>query len=250
IGIPYSYHSPQAYLDTNISGTLNVLQAARTLDLEKVIHTSTSECYGSAQFVPITENHPLVGQSPYSATKIAADQLAYSFYASFDTPVVTLRPFNTFGPRQSARAVIPAIITQIQNGKREIELGNLNARRDFNYIKDTVHGFIQAGNCEQKGLGQVFNVCSGVDFSIEETVKLIAQACNVDISINVKEERVRPEKSEVDRLLGDCSKAKESIGYEPKFSGKEGFLKALGETINWFSNKENLIHYKANIYNI
>lgn len=250
IGIPFSYHSPQSYIDTNISGTLNVLQAAQNFDIEKVIHTSTSECYGTAQYVPIDEKHPLVGQSPYSASKIGADQLAYSFHASFEMPVVTVRPFNTFGPRQSARAVIPTIITQIKNGAGEIKLGNLDARRDFNFVEDTVQGFLCAGASEEKYYGEVFNLASGIDFSIGETVDLISQVMGAEVEIKVDPERVRPEKSEVDRLLGNCNKAKEALGYCPKYTGLEGFKSALKITSEWFSIDENLKQYKSNIYNI
>jgi NAD dependent epimerase/dehydratase len=199
IAIPYSYHSPDTYVDTNVKGTLNVLQAARELGVERVIHTSTSEVYGTARFVPITEEHPLQGQSPYSATKIAADQLAYSFYAAFGLPVVIARPFNTYGPRQSARAVIPTIITQIANGKRQIKLGAVSPTRDFNFVKDTVAGFIAALNSD-RGLGEVVNFGSNFEITIGDTARLIAEAMNTEIEIVTDEARLRPEKSEVERL--------------------------------------------------
>ena len=199
IAIPYSYHSPDTYVDTNIKGTLNVLQAARELGVKRMIHTSTSEVYGTARFVPITEEHPLQGQSPYSATKIAADQLAYSFYVSFGLPVVIARPFNTYGPRQSARAVIPSIIAQIANGKRQIKLGAVSPTRDFNYVQDTVAGFIAVLNSEQ-GLGEVVNFGSNFEISIHDTAQLIAEAMNAEIEIITDEARLRPENSEVDRL--------------------------------------------------
>ena len=199
IAIPYSYHSPDTYVDTNVKGTLNVLQAARELDVQRVVQTSTSEVYGTAQFVPITEEHPLQGQSPYSATKIAADQLAYSFYAAFGLPVVIARPFNTYGPRQSARAVIPTIITQIANGKRQIKLGAVTPTRDFNYVQDTVAGFIAALESDA-GHGEVVNFGSNFEISVGNTAQLIAEAMDVDIEIITDEERFRPEKSEVERL--------------------------------------------------
>ncbi len=249
IAIPYSYHSPDTYVDTNIKGTLNVLQAARELQVEKVIHTSTSEVYGTAQFIPITEDHPLQGQSPYSATKIAADQLAMSFYYSFDTPVSIIRPFNTYGPRQSARAVIPTVITQIAHGSRTIKLGAIHPTRDFNYIKDTVEGFIAVAS-SSNSLGEVINVGSNYEVSIQDTVNLIAGIMNVDVEIETAGDRIRPEKSEVDRLLADNTKAKQLLGWSPKYNGLNGFKKGLSETVEWFCNPENLKLYKAGIYNI
>jgi dTDP-glucose 4,6-dehydratase len=249
IAIPYSYHSPTAYVDTNVKGTLNVLQAARELGVKRVIHTSTSEVYGTARFVPITEEHPLQGQSPYSATKIAADQLAYSFYASFDLPVVIVRPFNTYGPRQSARAVIPTIITQIANGKRQIKLGAVSPTRDFNYVKDTVDGFIAALNSEN-GLGQVINLGSNFEISVGETAQLIAEAMNAQIEIITDEERLRPENSEVERLWANNMKAFKLFGWRPKYGSREGFKRGLTETAEWFSRPENLCGYKSDIYNL
>jgi len=249
IGIPYSYHSPDTYVDTNIKGTLNILQAARELGLEKVIHTSTSEVYGTARFVPITEEHPLQGQSPYSATKIGADQIAMSFYNSFDTPVSIIRPFNTYGPRQSARALIPTVITQIASGQRRIKIGALHPIRDFNYIKDTVNGFIAALNSEQS-TGEVINIGSNYEISIGETVQLIAEVMGVEIETETETVRLRPEKSEVERLWADNTKAKKLLGWEPLYSGREGLRRGLAETIKWFTDPDNLKSYKANRYNI
>lgn len=249
IAIPFSYHSPDSYVDTNIKGTLNVLQAARELGVKRVIHTSTSEVYGTAQFVPINENHPLQGQSPYSATKIAADQLAHSFYASFGLPVITIRPFNTYGPRQSARAVIPTVITQIANGEHVIKLGALTPTRDFNYVQDTVEGFIAAleGN---SGLGEVINIGSNFEISIGETARLIAESMGVSIDLISDEVRIRPKNSEVERLWADNAKAKELFGWQPTYSGREGFKRGLVETIDWFTQPENLRSYKSDIYNV
>ena len=249
IAIPFSYHSPDTYVDTNMKGTLNVLQAARDLGVKRVIHTSTSEVYGTAQFVPITEDHPLQGQSPYSATKIAADQLAFSFYSSFDLPVVILRPFNTYGPRQSARAVIPTIITQIANGQKEIKLGAISPTRDFNYVKDTVDGFVATLN-SKNGLGEVINLGSNFEISIKETVELIAEIMGVTISIAQDGDRLRPPSSEVERLWADNSKAKEILNWKPRFAGRDGLKSGLEETIAWFSQPENLSGYKSGIYNL
>lgn len=249
IAIPYSYHSPDTYVDTNVKGTLNVLQAARELGVKRVIHTSTSEVYGTAQFVPITEDHPLQGQSPYSATKIAADQLAYSFFASFDLPVVIARPFNTYGPRQSARAVIPTIISQIANGKREIKLGAVSPTRDFNFVKDTVEGFISAMNSDQ-GLGEVINFGSNFEISIGDTAQLIAEAMNTEIEIITDETRMRPENSEVERLWAANDKAKKVFDWQPNYGCREGFKRGLAETAEWFTKVENLRGYKSDVYNI
>ena len=249
IAIPYSYHSPDTYIDTNIKGTLNVLQAARELGVKRVVHTSTSEVYGSARFVPITEEHPLQGQSPYSATKIAADQLAYSFYASFGLPVTIARPFNTYGPRQSARAVIPTIITQIANGKKQIKLGAVSPTRDFNFVHDTVAGFIAAMKSD-KGLGEVINFGSNFEISIGDTAQLIAEAMNCKIEIITDEARLRPENSEVERLWADNSKAKTLFGWQPNYGGRDGFKRGIAETAQWFTRPENLRGYKADIYNL
>ena len=249
IAIPYSYHSPDTYVDTNIKGTLNVLQAARDLGVRRVIHTSTSEVYGTARFVPITEEHPLQGQSPYSASKIAADQLAYSYYASFGLPVVIARPFNTYGPRQSARAVIPTIITQIANGERKIRLGAVSPTRDFNYVKDTVAGFISAMN-SQAGLGEVVNFGSNFEISIGDTAGLIAEVMGKSIEIVTDEARLRPEKSEVERLWADNKKAASLFGWAPAYAGRDGFKRGIAETVEWFLDPNNLGSYKADRYNI
>lgn len=248
IAIPYSYHSPDSYVDTNIKGTLNILQAARDLDV-KVVHTSTSEVYGTAQFVPITEEHPLQGQSPYSATKIGADQLALSFYRSFDMPVSILRPFNTYGPRQSTRAVIPTIITQIASGMREIHLGSLHPTRDFSFVTDTARAFEAVMNSE-KSIGKVLNGGSGFEISIGDLVHLIAETMGVEISIISETERLRPQKSEVERLWADNSKLRELTDWSPAYGGLEGFKQGLKETIDWFCNKDNLALYKVGQYTI
>jgi len=249
IAIPYSYHSPDTYVDTNIKGTLNVLQAARELGVRRIVHTSTSEVYGTARFVPITEEHPLQGQSPYSASKIGADQLAFSFYASFKLPVVIARPFNTYGPRQSARAVIPTIITQIAAGQRQIKLGAISPTRDFNYVQDTVAGFIAAMNSD-KGLGEVVNFGSNFEISIGDTARLISEVMNSEIDIITDEERLRPENSEVERLWADNAKAHQLFGWQPSYGGREGFKRGLAETAQWFMNPVNLASYKSDIYNI
>ena len=249
IAIPYSYHSPDTYVDTNVKGTLNVLQAAREIGVNKVIHTSTSEVYGTARFVPITEDHPLQGQSPYSATKIAADQLAYSFYASFGLPVVIARPFNTYGPRQSARAVIPTIITQIASGQRQIKLGAVSPTRDFNYVADTVAGFIAALESD-RGIGEVINLGSNFEISVGNTAHAIAEAMGCSIEIITDEQRLRPEMSEVERLCASNTKARELLGWQPQYGGREGFLRGIKETVAWFREPSNLATYKANIYNL
>ncbi|MEQ1794853.1 MAG: NAD-dependent 4,6-dehydratase LegB [Nitrospira sp.] len=249
IAIPYSYHSPDTYVDTNVKGTLNVLQAARELGVKRVIHTSTSEVYGTARFVPITEEHPLQGQSPYSATKIAADQLAYSFYSSFGLPVVIARPFNTYGPRQSARAVIPTIITQIASGQRKIKLGALSPTRDFNYVSDTVAGFIAALSSEQ-GVGEVVNFGSSFEISIGDTARLIAEVMKAEIEIVTEEARVRPENSEVERLWADNTKAKRLFGWQPRYGSREGLKCGLTETAEWFAQPKYLRGYKSDIYNL
>lgn len=249
IAIPYSYHSPDAYVDTNIKGTLNVLQAARELGVRRIIHTSTSEVYGTARFVPISEEHPLQGQSPYSATKIAADQLAYSFYTSFGLPVVIARPFNTYGPRQSARAVIPTIITQIASGQHQIKLGAVSPTRDFNFVQDTVAGFIAALNSDQ-GLGEVVNFGSNFEISIGDTARLIAETMNTEIEIITDEARIRPENSEVERLWADNTKARQLFGWQPTYGDREGFKRGLAETVEWFKNPANLTSYKTDRYNI
>lgn len=249
IAIPYSYHSPDTYVDTNVKGTLNIVQAARDLGVAKVVHTSTSEVYGTAQFVPITEYHPLQGQSPYSATKIGADQLAMSFFTSFETPVTIVRPFNTYGPRQSARALIPTVIGQIAKGETTIKLGSLHPTRDFNYVADTVSGFISVAASELS-IGEVFNIGSNFEVSIGDTVQMIADIMKADIKIQTDSIRLRPEKSEVERLWADNSKAKKMLGWHPKYCGLDGFKRGLTETVSWFLNPENIKSYKTDIYNI
>lgn len=249
IAIPYSYHSPDTYVDTNIKGTLNIVQAARDLGIGKVVQTSTSEVYGTARFVPITEEHPLQGQSPYSASKIGADQIAMSFHASFGTPVTLLRPFNTYGPRQSARAVIPTIITQIAAGMREIKLGAVHPTRDFSYVADTVAGFIAAMESE-RGIGEVINLGSNFEISIGDTAHAIAEAMGVEIAVVTDDQRLRPEKSEVERLWAANGKARDLLGWQPQYGGRDGFIRGLQETVAWFSDPANLASYKADIYNV
>ena len=249
IAIPFSYHSPDTYVDTNVKGTLNILQAARELEVSRVIHTSTSEVYGTAKFVPITELHPLQGQSPYSATKIAADQLAYSFYSSFNLPVVTVRPFNTYGPRQSARAVIPTVISQIANGSKTIKLGSTSPTRDFSYVQDTVDGFIAALKAEN-AFGETINLGSNFEISIGDTVNVIAELMNKSITIETDDKRLRPKDSEVERLWADNKKAADLLHWKPKYGGLEGFKAGLSKTIEWFNKPENLSNYKSDIYNV
>ena len=243
ISIPYSYHSPNSYVDTNIKGTLNVLQAARDLEIQRVIHTSTSEVYGTACFVPITEKHPLQGQSPYSATKIGADQLALSFHASFQTPVCVIRPFNTYGPRQSTRAVIPTIISQLASGKTQIKLGAIHPTRDFNYVTDTVLGFL-AGLRSESAVGEVINLGSNFEISVGETSEMIAELMGIQMEILMENKRMRPEKSEVERLWADNNKAKNILNWTPQYGEREGFRRGLQETIDWFNKPENLSVYK------
>ncbi len=249
IAIPYSYHSPDTYVDTNVKGTLNIVQAAKDLGVERVVHTSTSEVYGTAQFVPITEEHPLQGQSPYSASKIGADQMALSFHKSFDTPVTVLRPFNTYGPRQSTRAVIPTIITQLAAGKRKIKLGSLSPTRDFSFVKDTARGFIETACCDE-AVGEVVNIGSGFEISIGDTAKLIAETMGVDIEIKTDEQRLRPEKSEVERLFAGIEKAEKLFDWKPAYGGKEGFKRGISECVEWFGRPENLARYKHDMYMI
>lgn len=243
IAIPFSYHSPDSYVDTNIKGTLNVLQAARDLDVRKIMVTSTSEVYGTAQYVPIDEKHPYQGQSPYSATKIGADRLAESFYRSFELPVAIVRPFNTYGPRQSARAVIPTIITQLLAGKTEIKLGSLTPTRDFNYVKDTVAGFIAIAESD-KTVGEEINIATGQEISIGDLAKEIISQINPSAEIVCDEDRLRPDKSEVNRLLGDNTKIKALTDWKQKYTFSEG----IAETIEWL--KGNLDKYKTDIYNV
>jgi NAD dependent epimerase/dehydratase len=243
IGIPYSYKSPLAYIKTNIEGTYNVLQAALDEGCSRVVHTSTSEVYGTAQYVPIDEEHPLHAQSPYAATKISADQLALSFFRSFNLPVVVARPFNTYGPRQSARAIIPTVITQVLSRVPEIKLGNLSPTRDFNYVKDTVSGFLAVAFSEHVE-GEVINIGSGVEISIGDLVQLISKIIGIDANVVQEKQRVRPGKSEVERLLCDNKKVKQLTDWETKYSLEEG----LKETVEWIKN--NLEKYKPGIYNV
>ncbi|MEY4895423.1 MAG: hypothetical protein RI890_222 [Actinomycetota bacterium] len=248
IAIPYSYHSPDTYIDTNIKGTLNILQAARRHEVSRVIQTSTSEVYGTAQYIPIDEKHPLHPQSPYAASKVGADQLALSFHASFKTPVGVLRPFNTYGPRQSARAVIPTIISQLATG-REVKLGSLSPTRDFSFVQDTANGFLAAAMSDAI-VGQTVNLGSGFEISIQETAETIARLMNVELKLANDEQRVRPESSEVERLHASIQKAKEVLGWQPQLKGLEGFKAGLKQTIDWFSNPTNLARYKADRYNL
>lgn len=249
IAIPYSYHSPDTYVDTNIKGTLNVVQAVKELEIGKMIHTSTSEVYGTAQFVPITEDHALQGQSPYSASKIGADQIALSFYKSFNTPVSIIRPFNTYGPRQSARAVIPTIIMQLAKGQSKIKLGALHPTRDFNFVNDTVAGFMAAlrsDNC----IGEIINLGSNYEISIEMTARLIAELMHCSIDFEQDGQRFRPEKSEVERLWACNDKALKLLDWQPHYPGLEGLKRGLQETIDWFCRKEHLALYKTERYNL
>lgn len=244
IGIPYSYHSPDSYVDTNIRGTLHVLQAARQLAVARTIITSTSEVYGTAQYTPIDEKHPMQGQSPYSATKIGADRMAEAFYRSFGSPVVTVRPFNTYGPRQSGRAVIPTIITQLLSGKRELYLGSVSPTRDFNYVKDIVAGFIALAEADG-AVGQEVNIASGAEYSIGEVARVIAEEVGVEARIVSDEQRLRPEASEVFRLLGTNEKLKTLTSWVPRYDLRLG----LRDTIAWFRQEQNLARYKAWLYN-
>ena len=245
IAIPYSYVAPDSYVDTNIKGTLNICQAAKENGNIRVIHTSTSEVYGTAQYVPIDENHPLQAQSPYSATKIAADAMAMSFYNAFNLPVTIARPFNTYGPRQSARAVIPTIITQIANGEKEIKLGDVTPTRDFNYVDDTCRGFIALAECDES-IGQTVNIGSNFEISIGDTLNLIKELIDSDVKFITDKQRIRPEKSEVFRLWCDNSKIKKLTGFKPQVDIKEG----LQKTIDWITQPNNLKKYKSEIYNV
>lgn len=249
IAIPYSYRSPAAYVDTNVTGTLNIVQAAMECEVAKVVHTSTSETYGTARYVPIDEDHPLQGQSPYSASKIGADQMAIAFHRSFGTPICILRPFNTYGPRQSARAVIPTIITQIAAGATEIKLGSLHPTRDFNYVRDTVRGFIAAAESDGS-IGEVVNIGSNYEISVGDTVELIAEVMGTRVNIISEDARTRPEKSEVTRLWAANEKAKRLLGWAPEYAGLDGLHRGIGETVDWFTRPENLTRYKADIYNV
>jgi dTDP-glucose 4,6-dehydratase len=249
IAIPYSYHSPDTYVDTNVKGTLNIVQAARELGVAKVVHTSTSEVYGTARFVPITEEHPLQGQSPYSASKIGADQIAMSFYSAFDTPVVIIRPFNTYGPRQSARAIIPTVITQIASGARKIKLGAIHPTRDFNFVRDTVRGFILLAE-SARAIGEVVNIGSNFEISVGDTARMIAEVMGVEIEIETDPARLRPEKSEVDRLWASSQKAHDLVGWQPEYACRDGLRRGLVETAAWFTDPGNLRNYKVGLYNV
>jgi len=249
IAIPYSYNAPVSYVDTNIKGTLNVLQVSRELKIEKFVHTSTSEVYGTPQFIPINEKHPVVGQSPYAASKIAADQLAMSYYYSFETPVTIIRPFNTFGPRQSARAVIPSIIIQLLSGKQKLQLGSIWPTRNFNFVKDTVNGFLaflRSDDC----IGTTINIGSNFEISIGEMANLIAEIMDIKTEIETDDNRIRPAKSEVQRLTADNTKAQKILGWKPYYAGLSGLKKGLEETIKWFSQPKNIKAYKTGIYNM
>jgi NAD dependent epimerase/dehydratase len=245
IAIPYSYVAPDSYVDTNVKGTLNICQAALENGVKRVIHTSTSEVYGTAQYVPIDEKHPLQAQSPYSASKIAADAMALSYFNAFNLPLTIARPFNTYGPRQSARAVIPTIISQIANGKKQIKLGDVSPTRDFNYVTDTCNGFLALANCD-KAIGETVNIGSNFEISVADTLNLIRELMNSDVEFIVDEQRVRPGKSEVFRLWCDNTKIRNLTGFEPKYNIRQG----LKETIDWFTKPENLAKYKADIYNV
>lgn len=249
IGIPYSYVAPESYLDTNIRGTLNMLQAARQLGVHRVVHTSTSEVYGTAQFVPITESHPLVGQSPYSASKIAADQLAWSYWSSFGVPVTIIRPFNTYGPRQSTRAVIPAIITQVVAGHRKIRLGDTSTMRDFSFVEDVARGFLHALQSE-KSIGHTVNLGSGFEISIADVVLEIGHLMGHEITVLQEDRRVRPERSEVRRLLADNSLARDVLSWAPEYAEIDGLRRGLESTISWFSAPENLAKYRPGTYTL
>ncbi len=248
IGIPYSYVAPQSYVDTNVTGTLNVLEAAQRLGVARVIQTSTSEVYGSAQFVPITEAHPLRAQSPYAASKIGADQLALSYQRSFGTPVVVMRPFNTYGPRQSARAVIPTIIVQALSGVEPIRLGSLSPTRDFNYVEDIARAFAIVGEADG-GIGEVVNFGSNFEISIGQVVEAVGEALGRRLDVETETRRIRPADSEVDRLWADNSKARELFGWRPEYGGIDGFRRGIAETVAWFSDPVNRAGYKPGTYN-
>lgn len=249
IGIPYSYVAPESYIATNVTGTLNVVEAARDLGSSKVVVTSTSEVYGTAQYVPIDEEHPLVGQSPYSATKIGADQVALSYYRSFDTPVAVVRPFNTYGPRQSARAVIPTVITQIADGRRRIKLGSLHPTRDLSFVRDTARGMIAVYD-SKASLGEVINLGSNFEVSVGEVVKTITRLMRADIEIETEEARLRPAKSEVERLFAATDKACRLLDWAPEYGGLDGLVRGLEETIAWFKDANNRARYKVGRYTV
>ncbi|MCB5288375.1 MAG: NAD-dependent 4,6-dehydratase LegB [Candidatus Cloacimonetes bacterium] len=245
IAIPYSYVAPDSYIDTNVKGTLNICQAARDSGVKRILVTSTSEVYGTAQYVPIDEKHPLQPQSPYSASKIGADSIAMSFYNAFKLPITIVRPFNTYGPRQSARAVIPTIISQIASGMKEIKLGDLSPTRDFNYVADTCRGFLELAKCDQ-AIDETVNIGSNYEISIKDTLELIKDIMNSDVRFIIDEQRIRPEDSEVFRLWCDNTKIRSLTGFEPKYSIREG----LEKTVEWFTKPENLAKYKPGLYNV
>ena len=245
IAIPYSYVASDSYVETNVRGTLNICQAALENGVKRVIHTSTSEVYGTAQYVPIDEKHPLQAQSPYSASKIGADAIAISFFNAFNLPVTIVRPFNTYGPRQSARAVIPTVISQIASGKKQIKLGDVSPTRDFNYVADTCRGFLSLARCD-KAIGETVNIGSNFEISVGDTLSLIRELMNSDVEFLIDEQRIRPKKSEVFRLWCDNTKIQKLTGFEPEYTIRQG----LQETINWFTRPENLVKYKADIYNV
>lgn len=245
IAIPYSYVAPDSYVDTNVKGTLNICQAARDCGVKRILVTSTSEVYGTARYVPIDEKHPLQPQSPYSASKIGADAIAMSFYNAFKLPITIVRPFNTYGPRQSARAVIPTIISQIADGMKEIKLGDISPTRDFNYVEDTCRGFIELAKCD-KAIGETVNIGSNFEISIKDTLDLIKDIMQSDVHFTTDEQRIRPENSEVFRLWCDNTKIRELTGFEPKYSIRKG----LEKTVDWFTKPENLAKYKPGLYNV
>lgn len=249
ISIPYSYEAPESYLDTNVRGTMNVLQAARDLQVERVVHTSTSEVYGTARFVPITEEHPLQGQSPYSASKIAADQMATAYFSSFGVPVAIMRPFNTYGPRQSARAVIPTVISQIAAGARSLRLGALHPTRDFNFVGDTVRAFVATAQADA-AIGEVINIGSNFEISIGDAARLIAEVMGAQVTVELDAGRLRPQSSEVERLWADNAKASRLLGWEPEFGGREGLRRGLETTVAWFRDEGNLRLYRPAEYSI
>jgi NAD dependent epimerase/dehydratase len=249
ISIPYSYQAPESYLDTNVRGTMNVLQAARDLKVERVVHTSTSEVYGTARFVPITEEHPLQGQSPYSASKIAADQMAIAYFSSFGVPVAIMRPFNTYGPRQSARAVIPTVIAQIAAGARSLRLGALHPTRDFTFVGDTVRAFVATAQADA-AIGEVINIGSNFEISIGDTARLIAEVMGAQVSVELDAGRLRPPSSEVERLWADNAKASRLLDWQPEFGGREGLRRGLEKTVAWFRDESNLRLYRPAEYSI
>ena len=251
IAIPFSYVAPDSYVETNVRGTVNVLQAARYAEVRRFVQTSTSEVYGTAQLVPIKESHPLVGQSPYSASKIASDQMALSFHASFEMPVVVIRPFNTYGPRQSARAVIPTIISQLAAGKRRIRLGAVSPTRDFSFVTDTARGLIAGLTAPaEQSVGQTINLGSGFEISVGDTAKMIGEVMGAELEIETDEARLRPANSEVERLWADNSKARQQLGWSPAFGGLDGMRRGLEQTAQWFMDPANLARYKADVYNV